>query len=99
MLFGLINIPVSCQKLVNNVFRNFFDKYVITYLNDILIYSKTLEQHKKDMQQVLQCFAKVNLKLEPEKCEFHKKSVKFLGYIIYTYGIEADLKKVKALLD
>ena len=51
------------------------------------------------MQQILQYFTKVNLKLEPKKCEFYKKSVKFLGYIIYTYGIKADLKKVKALLD
>ena len=53
MLFKLTNVLVFCQELVNNVLRNLLDKCVIAYLNDIFIYSKTLEQHKKDIQQIL----------------------------------------------
>ena len=99
MPFGLTNAPALCQELVNNVLRNMLDKSVIAYLDDILIYSKTIEQHIEDVKRVLICLAQVSLYLEPEKCEFHQKKVQFLGYIITTEGVKADPEKIQAILD
>ena len=99
MPFGLTNAPASCQGLVNNVLRNLLDQCVIAYLDDILVYSKTLDDHRQHVTKVLTCLAAVDLKLEPEKCEFHQKVVDFLGYVVTTEGIKADPEKVKALLE
>lgn len=99
MPFGLTNAPASCQELVNNVLRNMLDQSVIAYLDDILIYSKTLSQHKIDITKVLTCLDKVNLQLEPKKCEFHRKEVQFLGYVVTTEEIRQDPDKIKAILE
>ena len=99
MPFGLTNAPASCQELVNNVLRNLLDQCVIAYLDDILIYSKTLDQHIRDVLKVLKCLDEVHLKLEPEKCEFHKQEVPFLGYIVTTNGLRQDPEKVKSILE
>ena len=94
MPFGLTNAPASCQELVNNVLRNMLNLSVIAYLDDILIFLKTMKQHIIDVQNTLTCLAKVNLLLEPEKCEFHRTQVQFLGYIITREGVKADPEKV-----
>ena len=98
ILFGLTNVPALYQGLINNVLRNLLDQYIIVYLDNILVYSKTLEEHRRYVTKVLICFVKMDLKLEPEKCEFHQKIVDFLGYIVTTEGIKADPEKIKALL-
>ena len=97
MPFRLTNAPAICQELVNNVLRNLLDKCVIAYLNDILIFSKIIEEHKKYIKQILTCLDQVNLMLEPEKCDFHKESVDFLGYIINRKRISIDLSKTKSI--
>ena len=71
MPFGLTNAPALYQGLINNVLRNLLDQYVIVYLDNILVYSKTLEEYRRYITKVLICFVEVDLKLEPEKCEFH----------------------------
>ena len=75
------------------------DIYIIAYLDDILIFSKTLEQYYKDIERILNYLAKINLLLELEKCAFHKKEIDFLGYIIIVGGIKADPEKIRAIIN
>ncbi|ERF69956.1 hypothetical protein EPUS_08767 [Endocarpon pusillum Z07020] len=99
MPFGLTNAPATFQALVNDVLREFLDIFAVAYLDDILIYSKTEEEHKSHVKQVLRALKKAHLLVKLEKCEFHKKKVKFLGYILTTSGIQMDESKVKAVQD
>jgi hypothetical protein len=69
MPFGLTNAPAVCQALINNVLRTHLDITVVAYLDNILVYSKTLEEHKVYVRQVLECLAKADLRLKLEKCK------------------------------
>ena len=69
------------------------------YLDDILIYSKTLEEHRQHVRAVLERLQKAGLYLKPEKCEFHETQVEYLGLIVSTEGIKMDLGKLSAVLD
>jgi len=72
---------------------------VIAYLDNILIYSKTKEEHVKHIQDVLKRLSQARLLLNPEKCEFHKESVEFLGFVVSTTGIWISLEKIKAIAE
>jgi hypothetical protein len=98
MPFGLTNAPASCQRLVNNTLHKYLDIFVVAYLDNILIYSKTETEHIEHIRQVLAKLAIVPLLLEPEKCEFHKEEVIFLGFIVGRNGIYIDPIKVNAVL-
>jgi hypothetical protein len=82
MPFELTNIPTTFQTIINDILQEHLDKFVVTYLDNILIYSKTLEKHRKHVHIVLQTLEKANLLIEPKKCEFHKQTVRFLKYEI-----------------
>ena len=99
MPFGLTNAPATCQALINNVLRAHLDRTVIAYLDDILIYSENESQHVEHVQEVLSCLSQARLLLKPEKCEFHRKAVEFLGYIISTVGVQMSPEKIKAALE
>jgi len=99
MPFGLTNAPASFQSLVNDVLRDYLDQFCVAYLDDILIYSETLDEHIEHVRKVLRALQKKNLLVKLEKCEFHKQSVKFLGFILTINGIQMDEAKVKAVLD
>jgi Reverse transcriptase (RNA-dependent DNA polymerase) len=99
MPFGLTNAPASMQALVNDVLREFLDQFCVAYLDDILIYSETKEQHIGHVKQVLRALQQRHLLVKLEKCEFHKQSVAFLGYILTVNGIQMDESKVKAVLN
>jgi len=99
MLFGLTNAPVTCQALVNNILQEFLDRTVITYLDDMLIYSETKEEYVKHVQDVLKRLSQAGLLLNPEKCEFHKESVEFLGFVVSTTGIRMSPEKIKAIAE
>jgi hypothetical protein len=83
MLFGLFDASVILQHLMNDIFRKFLDDFVVCYLDDILIFSKNLEEHKCHI----------------EKCVFYQPQVEFLGYIISNEGLMMDLKKIQAATD
>jgi hypothetical protein len=97
MPFGLTNAPATFQAYINNVLRKYLDVFVVVYLDDILVYSKTYDEHVRDVRKVLQALADAKMKIKPEKTEFHKTEVKFLGYIVSREGLKMDQKKVEAV--
>ena len=94
MPFGLTNAPASFQHFINDVRWPFLDIFASAYLDDMLMFSETLKEHKKHVRKVLQALSDAGLHLAPEKCEFHKESVKYLGFIITTGGVAPDPAKV-----
>jgi hypothetical protein len=97
MPFGLTNAPATFQAYINNVLRKYLDHFVVVYLDDILVYSKTYDDHVRDVRKVLQALADAKMKIKPEKTEFHKTEVKFLGYIVSREGLKMDQKKIEAV--
>jgi hypothetical protein len=97
MPFGLTNTPVVFQHLMNDIFREFMDKFVMVYLDDILIFSKNQENHDKHVRLVLATFREHGLYAKLEKCEFDKSLVAFLGYVISPDGIFMDKSKVETI--
>lgn len=99
MPFGLTNAPATCMRMMNDILRDYLDKMCIAYLDDILVYSKTAQQHIKDVKEVLMALMKAQLLCKPEKCEFHKEKVEFLGYVVTPGGLSMDPTKVNTILD
>ncbi len=99
MPYGLSNAPSVFQEFMNEVFREFLHRFVIVYINDILIYSRNLADHRHHVAQVLQKLRQFRLYLKLEKCEFHRPTVQFLGYIIGMEGIQMDQGKVTAVAE
>jgi hypothetical protein len=95
--FGLTNIPTSFQHFINDVLRPYLDVFLTAYLDDILIYSDNLKEHKKHVLKVLEALSEAGLHLKPEKCEFHQQEVKYLGFIISTSGTKMDPVKVATI--
>ncbi|KAJ1039706.1 hypothetical protein NDA10_003202 [Ustilago hordei] len=94
MPFGLANAPAHFQSFINDIFRDIIGIYVVVYLDDFLIFSDTEEAHVKHVTEVLTCLRSNRLFAKLSKCEFHTKTVEFLGYIIKPMGIEMDPEKV-----
>ena len=99
MPFGLTNAPAVFQSLVNDVLRDMLNRSVFVYLEDILIFSKSVEEHRIHVRQVLQQLLENRLYVKAEKCEFHVPSISFLGYIISQGQIEMDPAKVSAVAE
>lgn len=99
MPFGLTNAPASFQHLMNDLFKDMVDDFVICYLDDILIYSPDKRTHVTHVLRVLARLLTCGLYAKAEKCEFHTTRVEFLGYVISPDGISMDTKKVQAILD
>ena len=97
MPFGLTNAPASFQALVNSVLKAFLDRFVVVYLDNILIYSKTEEEHIQHVKLVLTALSAASLFVKLEKCSFHVKQVEFLGYIIGVQGIWMDPHKIESI--
>ena len=99
MPFGLTNAPAAFQRFMNDIFSDLLDVCIIIYLDDILIYSEDMSQHKKHIKEVLHRLRKNRLYAAPVKCEFHKESVEYLGFIISTDGLCMAQDKVQTILD
>jgi hypothetical protein len=82
MPFGLTNAPADFQHFINDVLRPYLDVFITAYLDDILIYSDNLKDHRDHVLKVLEALSEAGLHLKPEKCEFHHQEVKYLGFII-----------------
>jgi hypothetical protein len=99
MPFGLCNAPATCMRMINDTLRSHLDRICIAYLDDILVYSETKQQHVKDVRDILTALKKARLLCKPEKCEFHTRRVDFLGYVITPGGISMDPSKVNKVLE
>uniref|UniRef100_A0A8D3E3V3 Gypsy retrotransposon integrase-like protein 1 n=1 Tax=Scophthalmus maximus TaxID=52904 RepID=A0A8D3E3V3_SCOMX len=97
MPFGLTNAPGVFQALVNDVLRDMLNRYVFVYLDDILIYSESQEEHVHHVQAVLKRLLENSLLVKAEKCVFHAPTVSFLGYIVAQGTVEMDPEKVSAV--
>jgi hypothetical protein len=95
--FGLSNAPAVFMCLMNGVFRNYLDKFVIVFLDDILVYSKTEEEHEQHLRMVLQVLREHQLYAKLSKCSFYQKQIHYLGHIISEEGIVVDPEKVQAI--
>ncbi len=99
MPYGLVNAPSVFQDFMHVVLREFLHQFVLVYIDDILIYSRSEAEHRQHVAEVLQWLRKNNLFLKAEKCSFHQSSAKFLGYHIDQEGIKMDEGKVTAIQD
>ncbi|GJP81572.1 hypothetical protein CLOP_g11720 [Closterium sp. NIES-67] len=99
MPFGLTNTPSTFQLTMNKVFRPLLDKCVIVYLDDILIYSTTREQHLKDLEAVFSLVQQHQFITQGSKCEFLKQELEFLGHVISIDGVKIDPKKIATIQD
>lgn len=97
MPFGLTNAPASWQHFINDVLRPYLDIFCTAYLDDILIYSDTLDEHKVHVRQVLDTLKEAGVHLKPEKCEFHVQETNFLGLIVSPNGIRMEPTKITAV--
>lgn len=98
MPFGLNNAPVAFMDLMNQMFKPFMDKFVIVFIDDILVYSKKIEEHEQYLRLVLQILRDPRLYAKFNKCEFWLDRVVFLGHIVIGEGVLVDPTKIKAVL-
>lgn len=99
MPFGLTGAPATWQRFMNDILRPYIDIFVQVYLDDILIYSRTREEHERHIRAVLQALREHQLYAKPSKCEFFKTEVKYLGFIISDEGIKMDPAKIRTIVD
>ena len=97
MLFGLTNAPATFQRLMENCLGDLHLNWCIIYLDDIIIYSKTPEEHVERLEAVFKKLSSAGLKLKPSKCKFFKSQITYLGHIVSNEGIATDPKKIKAI--
>jgi hypothetical protein len=99
MSFGLTNAPGYFMYLMNKVFMEYLDKFVVAFIDDILIFSKTMEEHEEHLRLVLEKLGSNQLYAKFSKCEFWLTEVTFLGHVISAGGVSADPGKVKDVLN
>ena len=98
MPFGLTNAPAAFMDLMHKVFRPYLDQFVIVFIDDILIYSRTPEEHERHLTIVLQTLREHKLYAKMSKCKFWMKEVKFLGHVVSEQGVVVDPAKIKAVM-
>nr|GEW42261.1 putative reverse transcriptase domain-containing protein [Tanacetum cinerariifolium] len=97
MPFGLTNAPVVFMDLMNRVCKPYLDKFVIVFINDILVYSKDEEEHEKHLKIILDLLKKEKLYAKFSNCDFWLDSVQFMGHVIDRSGVHVDPAKIKAI--
>ncbi|KAL5865850.1 hypothetical protein ACOSQ3_003364 [Xanthoceras sorbifolium] len=99
MPFGLTNAPAAFMDLMNRIFRPYLDQFVVVFIDDILVYSQTAEDHDRHLRVVLQILREKQLYGKLSKCEFWLPEIAFLGHIVSAEGIKADPKKIEAIVE
>lgn len=97
MPFGLKNAPATFQRVMDNVLTGLTEDHCLVYLDDIIIHASSLEEHELKLRNILKRLRDYNLKLQPDKCEFLRKEVAYLGHIISDQGIKPNPDKIKAV--
>jgi hypothetical protein len=95
--FGLSNAPNVFMCLMNGIFREYLEKKIIFFLNDILVYSKSEQEHENHLRTVLQVLREHQLYAKLRKCSFYQNKIHYLGHIIFEEGIAVDPEKIEAI--
>ncbi|KAI9557136.1 hypothetical protein GHT06_016943 [Daphnia sinensis] len=99
MAFGLCNAPATFQRLMNYVLRDVLGSKALVYLDDVIIFSDTFENHLEDIREIFNLLKAANLKLKLKKCQFVQRAVNYLGHVISTDGIKPDPGKVDKIVN
>ncbi|XP_073821602.1 uncharacterized protein [Musca autumnalis] len=97
MPFGLHSAPATFQRALDTVIGADMEPHAFAYLDDIIVIGRTLEEHLANLREVFRRLREVNLRINPEKCEFFKKETKYLGHVVSAQGIHTDPDKVAAI--
>ncbi|GFU11781.1 retrovirus-related Pol polyprotein from transposon 297 [Trichonephila clavipes] len=97
MPFGLCNAPATFERMMDNLLRHFKWTMCLCYLDDIIVFSETFEDHFIRLRLVLTCLQEAGLKLNSKKCLFAAQEVKILGHLVSSNGVRPDPDKIKAV--
>ncbi|PKA46799.1 putative mitochondrial protein [Apostasia shenzhenica] len=98
MRFGLTNAPSTCQCVMNKVFKDQLRQFVLVFFYDILVYSKTWEDHIPHLEEVFQILLANSLHVKESKCEFGTNQISYLGHVISAEGVKAEPEKIETIL-
>ena len=94
MPFGLKNAPPTFQRMMNEILKDWLDEFVVVYIDDIMIYSKTFEEHLEHIEKILKKLREVNLMLKLSKCKWGERNIEFLGHVVGNDGLKPDPRKI-----
>lgn len=97
--FGLTNMPSIFMRLMNGVFCTYLDHFFLVLLDDILIYSRYMEEHEGHLQRVLQCLKENQLYANLAKCDFFQSEVNYLAHLVSREGVSVDPSKIQTIVD
>ena len=98
MPFGLTNAPAAFMDLMYRVFQPYLDQFVVVFVDDILIYSQSKEEHKNNLRIVLQDLREHQLYAKFSKCEFWLTEVRFFGHVVLVSSVSVDPEKVETIM-
>jgi hypothetical protein len=99
MPFGLTNAPTTFIRMMDNLLHPFTNSFVVVYLHDILIFSRSWEEHLQHIRQVLNTLRQHQLHANLERCSFGMTWIQYLGYIVGEHGVHVNLAKIQVILD
>ena len=97
MLFEFMNASAIYQEMINDALQKYLNIFIIAYLDDILVFFKTMKEHINHIEKILKQLNKRDLQLKPEKCEFHKKDIDFLEFVVDRKEIRMNPAKTNAV--
>jgi hypothetical protein len=98
LAFGLTNAPGTFQRTMNNILQTVIEKICLVYLDNIIVFSKSAEEHVENLKTIFDLLEKANLRLKLEKCKFMQSSVDYLGHVISADGVAPNPDKIEAIL-
>ena len=99
MPFRLTNAPTTFQSCMNHIFKAQLHKYLLVFFDNILIYSRTWEEHLRHLYEVLEILQEQSLYAKMSMCEFGMQGMLYLGHVIGANGVQVHLEKIRAILD
>src|SRR5205814_1755364 len=99
MPFGLTNAPATFQSYINEVLRTYLDEFCVAYIDDILIYSRTLEERIEHVRKILKKLLEHGLYVKLEKCQFHVQEIEFLGYVLSPEGVSISKERIAMIVE